>query len=185
MNKISDKAVWDELTPSEDENISPAPFSQPTQPQMTFCYNCNQVIPANSVFCPWCQIELFVICPKCGNKYSSQYPACNQCGTNRTEYLLVVKKKEEAAKKRKEREDKKRAERQKKEAEFKKTIEESRKAREISKRQREAAQTQVSVKHKNSQLAQNKKLTFGDILPLIVWGLFLFSIICFIMDFFV
>lgn len=86
MNKISDKAVWDELTPSEDENISPAPFSQPTQPQMTFCYNCNQVIPANSVFCPWCQIELFVICPKCGNKYSSQYPACNQCGTNRVNF---------------------------------------------------------------------------------------------------
>jgi hypothetical protein len=92
MNKISEKAVWDELTPSEDENTSPTSFGQPTQPQMMFCYNCSQVIPANSAFCPWCQTELFVTCPKCGNKYSSQYPSCYQCGTNREQYLNECRK---------------------------------------------------------------------------------------------
>ena len=87
MNKISEKAVWDELTPSEDENTSQTSFGQPAQPQMMFCYKCSQVIPANSAFCPWCQTELYVTCPKCSNKYSSQYPACNQCGTNREQYI--------------------------------------------------------------------------------------------------
>lgn len=87
MNKISEKAVWDELSPSGDEKISQASFGQPVQPQMMFCYNCNQVIPANSTFCPWCQINLFVTCPKCDNRYSSQYPSCNQCGTNLKVYM--------------------------------------------------------------------------------------------------
>ena len=92
MNKISEKAVWDELVPSEDEKNSSASFVQPAQPQMMFCYKCNQVIPANSAFCPWCQTELFVTCPKCGSKYSSQYPSCNQCGTNRESYILEQQK---------------------------------------------------------------------------------------------
>ena len=87
-DKITEKAVWDELVPSDDEKIASASFGQPAQAQMMFCYKCNQVIPANSAFCPWCQTELFVTCPKCGNKYSSQYPACNQCGTNLKVYMI-------------------------------------------------------------------------------------------------
>ena len=90
-DKISEKAVWDELVPSEDEKTSSASFEQSAQAQMMFCYKCNQVIPANSAFCPWCQTELFVTCPKCGHKYSSQYPACNQCGTNHEAYLIEQK----------------------------------------------------------------------------------------------
>lgn len=84
-NKVSEKAVW-EGSISPDNNPSIASQMQ-TQPQMMFCYKCNNVIPGNSTFCPYCQIKLFVECPKCGAKYSSQYPACNQCGTNREEYL--------------------------------------------------------------------------------------------------
>ena len=49
----------------------------------TVCYACGEIIPADSKFCPYCSKELFVTCPKCGNKYSSHFPACNQCGTNR------------------------------------------------------------------------------------------------------
>ncbi len=86
-NKVSEKAIWEgSITP--DETTSNMPQMQTsTQPQMMFCYKCNNVIPGNSTFCPYCQIKLFVECPKCGAKYSSQYPACNQCGTNREEYL--------------------------------------------------------------------------------------------------
>lgn len=50
------------------------------------CYACGKVIPADSKFCPVCSKELFVTCPKCGHEYSSQYPACNKCGTNREKY---------------------------------------------------------------------------------------------------
>ena len=92
MNKISEKAVWDDLVPSDDEKLSSPSYGQPIQPQMMFCYKCSQVIPANSAFCPWCQTELFVSCPKCGSKYSSQYPSCNQCGTNRESYILEQQK---------------------------------------------------------------------------------------------
>lgn len=112
-NKISEKAVWENgITADEPDYTSVSQPIQPpvqSQPQMMFCYNCNQVIPANSAFCPWCQTELFTQCPKCGNKYSSQYPACNQCGTNKKEYLLAQsilatqKKKEQEEKQRQER----------------------------------------------------------------------------------
>ena len=109
--KISEKAVWDELVPSEDEKTSSASFGQSAQAQMMFCYKCNQVIPANSAFCPWCQTELFVTCPKCGNKYSSQYPACNQCGTNLKVYMLEQEHlKEERIKKQRQEEERKRVE---------------------------------------------------------------------------
>jgi hypothetical protein len=50
------------------------------------CYSCGKTIPADSKFCPVCSKELFVTCPKCGHEYSSQYPACNKCGTNREKY---------------------------------------------------------------------------------------------------
>ena len=77
------------------------------------CYNCGKDIPNKSNFCPWCQIELHANCPKCGNIYSSQYPACNQCGTNRETYLAeqeireqeLMKKQAEAAKQQRLREE--------------------------------------------------------------------------------
>lgn len=108
-NKISEKAVWENGITTDESDYTPLTQSIQTpvqsQPQMMFCYNCNQVIPANSAFCPWCQTELFTLCPKCGNKYSSQYPSCNQCGTNKKEYLLAqsliaIQKKKEQEKKR-------------------------------------------------------------------------------------
>ena len=117
MNKISEKAVWDNLPPSDDETLSSPLYGQPIQPQMMFCYKCSQVIPANSAYCPWCQTELFITCPKCGNKYSSQYPSCNHCGVNRSQYLeeerqkkerLQAQQKEEFLKQQEEREKKRR-----------------------------------------------------------------------------
>lgn len=97
---VSDKVVWENgVTP--DNDFTPA-MSQPrsefhpySQPQMMFCYKCNNVIPGNSNYCPYCQIKLLTECPKCGVKYSSQYPVCNQCGTNRLEYLELEKKEQE------------------------------------------------------------------------------------------
>ena len=89
-NKVSEKAVWEGTISSDDDTPSIVSQMQ-AQPQMMFCYKCNNVIPSNSTFCPYCQIKLFAECPKCGTKYSSQYPACNQCGTNREEYLRVQK----------------------------------------------------------------------------------------------
>ena len=56
-------------------------------PTTTACYSCGNIIPANSQFCPVCGIKLLVTCPKCGYEYSSQYPICNKCGTNRNQYL--------------------------------------------------------------------------------------------------
>lgn len=50
------------------------------------CYACGEIIPSDSKFCPYCSKELYVTCPKCGYKYSSQFPACNQCGTNRDKF---------------------------------------------------------------------------------------------------
>ena len=60
-----------------------------------FCWACGEVIPADSKYCPVCSTELFVKCPKCGHEYSSQYPSCNQCGTNREEYFEEERRKQE------------------------------------------------------------------------------------------
>lgn len=93
-NKVSEKAVWEgSITPDSD---TPYLDSQAqSQPQMMFCYKCNNVIPCNSNYCPYCQVKLFTECPKCGAKYSSQYPACSQCGTNREEYLREQRREQE------------------------------------------------------------------------------------------
>ena len=93
-NKVSEKAIWEgAITP--DNDTPPIGSQMQTQSQMMFCYKCNNVIPSNSTFCPYCQIKLFTECPKCGTKYSSQYPACNNCGTNREEYLRAQRREQE------------------------------------------------------------------------------------------
>lgn len=85
-NKVSEKAIWEgSITP--DNDIPSLGAQMQSQPQMMFCYKCNNVIPGDSKYCPRCQIKLYVTCPKCGVEYSSQYSNCNQCGTNREEYL--------------------------------------------------------------------------------------------------
>ena len=67
------------------------------------CYSCGEIIPSDSEYCPYCCKELYVVCPKCGHHYSSQFPACNKCGTNRSQYYRQL----EAEKKAKEEEEKK------------------------------------------------------------------------------
>ena len=73
-------------------------------PNTMICYACNEIIPANSKFCPYCSKQLYVTCPKCGNTYSSQFPACNKCGINRDSYY----KQQEAERQRILREEKER-----------------------------------------------------------------------------
>ena len=117
-NKVSKKAIW-EGTISPDNDTPSIGTQMQTQPQMMFCYKCNQVIPGNSTFCPYCQVKLFTECPKCGVKYSSQYPACGQCGTNREEYLQMQRREAErkAAIERENRHRQETEERKRKEAE--------------------------------------------------------------------
>lgn len=93
-NKVSEKAVW-EGSISPDNNTPSIASQMQTQPQMMFCYKCNNVIPSDSTFCPYCQIKLYTECPKCGASYSSQYPACSKCGTNREEYLQMQRREAE------------------------------------------------------------------------------------------
>ena len=85
-NKVSEKAIWEgSITP--DNDIPSLVAQMQSQPQMMFCYKCNNVIPGDSKYCPRCQTKLYVTCPKCGVEYSSQYLNCSQCGTNREEYM--------------------------------------------------------------------------------------------------
>lgn len=93
-NKVSEKAIWEgSITP--DNDIPSLGAQMQSQPQMMFCYKCNNVIPGDSKYCPCCNIELYTTCPKCGVKYSSQYSICSQCGTNRVEFLEVQRREQE------------------------------------------------------------------------------------------
>ena len=97
---------------NDEEHVSkPKPESQSiiSQHQMTaigsiVCYACGEVIPDNSKFCPYCGQELYVDCPRCGHTYSSKYPICNQCGTNREEFIKILKRQEDDEREREERE---------------------------------------------------------------------------------
>ena len=76
-------------------NTSYNDSSYNSSPKTMICYACGEIIPINSEYCPYCSKELYVKCPKCGNTYSSQFPACNKCGTNRNDYYEREKKKSE------------------------------------------------------------------------------------------
>lgn len=94
MNKVSEKAIWSGLIPSEDIRITPNIKEQSLCPKH-LCYNCNTIIPDDSDYCPACGIKLYVSCPKCQLLYSSQYTFCKNCGTNRVEYLEEQERLEE------------------------------------------------------------------------------------------
>lgn len=59
------------------------------------CYACEEIIPADSEYCPHCRKKLYETCPKCGATYSSQFKVCNKCGTDRREFLNRQRKEEE------------------------------------------------------------------------------------------
>lgn len=92
-NKVSENAIWEDSIPPDNDTHSIGSQMQ-TQPQMMFCYKCNNIIPANSKFCPCCKMELYTECPECGVIYSSQYSICSQCGTDKLEYIEKEREKE-------------------------------------------------------------------------------------------
>lgn len=94
----------------------------------TVCYACNEIIPLGATFCPVCGKKLLVTCPKCGHEYSSQYPVCSECGTNREEYN-ERKRREEEKKKAWEQSPKGKAELAREEEERKRQVEEAEKGK--------------------------------------------------------
>lgn len=101
MNKISEKAVWEDVDSRETESIS-------SFPPLGFCYKCGMEIPPSSEFCPSCGIQLFWDCPKCKHKFLSKYAFCPKCGTNREVFLAeekrIMEQKQEEERKSRERE---------------------------------------------------------------------------------
>lgn len=63
-------------------------------PKTMVCYACNEIIPSNSEYCPYCKKKLYETCPKCGATYSSRFKVCNKCGTDRREFLNRQRKEE-------------------------------------------------------------------------------------------
>lgn len=155
-NKVSEKAIWEgSITPDE----APITASQmQTQSQMMFCYKCNNVIPGDSKFCPCCKIELYTVCPKCGVKYSSQYQICNQCGTDRLEYVQLQREEQERIerKKREERIRQDKLERERRELERKQKEAEAERERRESLRRYE--QQVNERKQKEAYLKENEEI---------------------------
>lgn len=57
-----------------------------TCPQ-SVCFQCGEIIPASSTFCPFCGKQQIIECPKCKYRYPAKFPICSNCGTNREEFL--------------------------------------------------------------------------------------------------
>ena len=90
--------------PNIDFENESSSFSKFGSTKTMVCYKCNEIIPAESLFCPICGIMLWVKCPNCGHEYSSQYSICNKCGTNRNQYLKEEEEKERIKKEKEEEE---------------------------------------------------------------------------------
>ncbi len=118
-----------------------------TDSKNMLCYSCGEIIPGDSVFCPICRTRLYVTCPKCGRSYSSQYDNCNQCGTNRQDYLDKL----EQEKQKKLREE---AEKQKIESLKRKEEQERQRREEAARRRRE----DEAREQKERQEAQKRQL---------------------------
>jgi hypothetical protein len=92
MNKISEKAVWSNLSDRSNDQQATSSFEPYSQPQIFFCYRCGMEIPPDSEFCPSCGIRLYLDCPKCNSKFLSKYAYCPKCGTNREMYIAEQKR---------------------------------------------------------------------------------------------
>ena len=165
-NKVSEKAIWEDSITPDNETSSLGTHIQP-QSQMMFCYKCNNIIPSNSKFCPCCNVVLFATCPKCGVKYSSQYLICNQCGTDRLEYLQLQMKEQEriAATELEERlrkeklERKRREELERQEREAAAKLEQRLRKEELERKQREKLRQQQweTFQYQNAQIKNTKE----------------------------
>lgn len=97
-DRVSGLGKYEGYTPKNSINEKHALASVPdvskrqTTSTYIICYKCAETIPKESVYCPKCGIRLMVECPKCGHVYSSQYPICNQCGTEREKYIAEQKR---------------------------------------------------------------------------------------------
>lgn len=80
---------------SQDDSYVPISRPNIIAEKSIVCYNCGEIIPADSKFCPQCGSNLYVTCPNCGKSYSSQYKICQYCGTNGAEYLERERKRKE------------------------------------------------------------------------------------------
>ena len=164
--KVSETAIWEGSIPTDSNTPTVAPQMQ-TQPQMMFCYKCNNVIPGDSKFCPCCRTELYVLCPKCGVQYSSQYQICSQCGTDRLEYLQLQMKEQEriAATELEERlrkeklERKRREELERQEREAAAKLEQRLRKEELERKQREKLRQQQweTFQYQNAQIKNTKE----------------------------
>lgn len=116
------------------------------------CYKCGEIIPADSKFCPHCSINLYVTCPKCGYEYSSQYPACSKCGTNREKYNEQIWKEEERQRKWREAERKRQEEEKKRREEWKKSPEGQAEQERIAREKAAKIRSEIEEKHKRGGL---------------------------------
>ena len=117
------------ILPSSSENVNgtttpsePLYVGNVVEEKTMFCYACNGVIPADSVFCPVCGQKLYVVCPTCGSKYSSKYAICNKCGTNRVQFEQQRLERERIAKEERLRKEKERKIREEKKREEERRI---------------------------------------------------------------
>lgn len=68
--------------------------AEPTSNNITACYACGEIIPADAEYCPYCRKKLYESCPRCGKAYSSLFPNCPKCGTNLKQYLKEERERE-------------------------------------------------------------------------------------------
>ena len=105
IDRVTGLANYSGYDSHAGSNDSPS-YGGQTSPKTTVCYACNEIIPLGVTYCPVCGKKLIVTCPKCGHEYSSQYPVCSKCGTNRDKYHEQKVNEEQAKKEREEKERK-------------------------------------------------------------------------------
>ena len=163
----------------------PTYASQVVEEKTMFCYACNEVIPADSDFCPVCGQKLYVVCPSCGSRYSSKYEICNKCGTNRVQFEQqqlereriakeerLRKEKERKIKEEKERKEREQRERERKERERREKERKEREQRERERREKEQREKEEQYRKEVRELQDSYSLF--TVITILIYGVFLF-----------
>lgn len=108
--------------PKSKEVVVSVPINQRQLVGNKICPFCQEIIPSDADYCPFCSKKQEETCPRCGHVYPANFPSCPKCGTNRARYFAAIResqqRQDEAEFKRRQAEEKRIQQKKKKEQEL-------------------------------------------------------------------
>lgn len=79
------------FAPKSKGSVASIPVSQRQMMGNKICPFCQEIIPSDADYCPFCSKKQEETCPCCGHVYPANFPVCPKCGTNREQYFAAIR----------------------------------------------------------------------------------------------